>query len=149
MIKRTLLPSLILGAIGLLCCRCDGYESSIPDANVYLRRNITVEKLTPLGSYLYVPERVLATDRVGFGGLLVVHGQDNNFYAVDLACPHEVNATVKVGPPDSKGLCHCAVCGEDYDMSFGMGLPQKHISKEALRHYNVYLEENDYLEVRR
>jgi nitrite reductase/ring-hydroxylating ferredoxin subunit len=142
--KHLLLFVLLAGLSG-----CDGYVSSIPDMEVYLKRNLTTEKLNTFGAYLYVTEPVLAIDRIGFGGLLIVHAQDNIFYAVDLACPHEVDPDVRISPPDVMGICKCPTCGEEYDMSYGMGTPRKGISKETLKHYNVSFDDNDYIIVTR
>lgn len=128
---------------------CEGYVSSIPDRDVYFKRNIRTEKLTPFGAYMYVTEPVYAVDRIGFGGLLIYHAQDNNFYAVDLACPKEVNWSIRISPPDDLGMCKCETCGEVYDMTFGQGSPTKGISKEPLRHYTVSFDENDFIFITR
>lgn len=128
---------------------CEGYISSIPDSPVYLKRNINTENLSPFGAYLYLTAPVLATDKIGFGGLLIYHAQDNVFYAVDLACPKEVSANVRISAPDDAGMCKCTTCGEIYDMSFGQGTPTKNIAKEPLRHYTVTFDENDFIFITR
>jgi hypothetical protein len=133
----------------ILLSACEGFVTSIPDRDVYFKRNINTENLTPFGAYLYVTEPQFALDRIGFGGLLIYHAQDNTFYAVDLACPKEVDPHVRIGRPSDAGLCKCDSCGEVYDMTFGQGIPTKGISKEPLRHYTVSFDENDYLFVTR
>lgn len=133
----------------LILAGCDGFVSSIPDNQVYLKRNINTENLTPFGAYLYITKPELATDKIGFGGLLVYHAQDNIFYAVDLACPKEVNRNVRISVPDDAGMCKCDSCGEVYDMSFGQGTPTKGIAKEPLRHYTVNFDENDFIFITR
>lgn len=145
--KRTLILSTVLLVIILMAC--DGYISSIPDREVYFKRNINTENLSPFGAYLYVTDRLFEVDRVGFGGLLIYHAQDNVYYAVDLACPKEVSPTVRISPPDDLGMCECDSCGEIYDMTFGQGTPTKGISKEALRHYTVSFDENDFIFITR
>lgn len=132
-----------------LLAGCTGYVSSIPDRDVYLKRNINTENLTPFGAYLYITEPVYAVDRIGFGGLLIYHALDDNYYAVDLACPKEVNPKVRISPPDDLGMCKCDSCGEVYDMSFGQGSPTKGIAKEPLRHYTVSFDENDFIYISR
>lgn len=132
-----------------LLAGCTGYVTSIPDREVYFKRNINTENLTPFGAYMYVTERAYEVDRIGFGGLLIYHAQDNVFYAVDLACPKEVSANVRISPPDDLGMCKCETCGEIYDMSFGQGSPTKGIAKEPLRHYTFSLVENDFFFITR
>jgi len=132
---------------------CDGYVSSIPDTDVYFKRDINTLQLSPFGAYLYVTKPgtvpLYAVDRIGFGGLLIYHAQDNIFYAVDLACPKEVNANTRISPPDDLGMCKCETCGEVYDMTFGQGSPTKGIAKEPLRHYTVSFDENDFILITR
>jgi len=138
----------LLPILFTLLAGCTGYVSSIPDRDVYLKRDINTN-LTPFGAYLYITERVFEVDRIGFGGLLIYHAQDNIFYAVDLACPKEVSPKVRISPPDDHGLCKCDSCGEVYDMSFGQGTPTKGIAKEPLRHYTVSFDENDFIFISR
>ena len=75
---------------------------------------------------------VTAVDAWGYGGVVAYVGL-NGYCAFDLACPYcagrgscspcEVNAPFAV----------CPVCGEEYDLGSGIGLPQHGISKETLR----------------
>ena len=128
---------------------CNGYISSIPDRDVYFKRNINTVNLSPFGAYMYVITPEFAVDRIGFGGLIIYHAQDNVYYAVDLACPKEVNPKVRIGIPNDAGMCKCDSCGEVYDMTFGQGSPTKGISKEPLRHYTVSFDENDFIFITR
>ena len=141
----------LLPILFTLLAGCTDYVSSIPDREVYLKRNINTEKLTPFGAYLYITEPVLAVDRIGFGGILIYHSLDVNksYYAVDLACPKEANPKVRISPPNDLGLCKCDSCGEVYDMSFGQGTPTKGIAKEPLRHYTTRQDENDFIFITR
>jgi hypothetical protein len=128
---------------------CEGFVTSIPDREVYFKRNMNTEQLSPFGAYLYVTAPEYAVDRIGFGGLLIYHALDNTFYAVDLACTKEVSPNVRIGRPNDAGMCKCESCGEVYDMSAGAGIPTKGISKEPLRHYTVSFDESDYIFVTR
>ena len=139
----------ILPILFALMAGCTGYVSSIPDREVYFKRDINTENLTPFGAYMYVTEPVYAVDKIGFGGLLIYHAQDNVFYAVDLACPKEMTYNVRISPPDDLGMCKCQTCGEVYDMTFGQGSPTKGIAKEPLRHYTVSFDENDFIFITR
>ncbi len=139
----------LLTILFVLMAGCTGYVSSIPDREVYFKRSINTENLTPFGAYMYVTAPVFSVDRIGFGGLLIYHAQDNVFYAVDLACPKEVTYNIRISPPDDLGMCKCVTCGEVYDMTFGQGSPTKGISKEPLRHYTVTFDENDFIFITR
>lgn len=145
---KKILSALICSSLLLLAC--DKYISSIPDADVYIKRNFSsFSILNSFGGYLYIAKPVYAVDRIGFGGILIVHAQDDNFYAVDLACPHEVDVNHKVSPPDDSGICKCPTCGEEYNMTFGQGNPTKKISKESLKHYRVTLDDSNNIIVTR
>ena len=76
-----------------------------------------------------------ATDRLGYGGLILsqdVHGQ---FRAFDLACPHEALRDVKV---ELDGiLVKCPKCGSVYDLSQGFGNRMSGKSDYDLKRYEV------------
>jgi len=139
----------LLLLIGFMSCQ--GYESSIPDSYVYLKRNIYTDNLSSPGSYLYVDKPRAATEGLGFGGILIVHSfdVDHVYYAFDLACPVEKNQNVRIGKPDQGLFCICDSCGEKYDLGLGLGVPLNHKSKEGLRRYTVRLDENNNIIVTR
>jgi hypothetical protein len=128
---------------------CDGTVSSIPERDVYLRRYIDNYQLSVVGKYIYITTRVNAEDRLGFGGLLVIHALNGEYYAVDLACPKELDEDTRVGLPNDLCICKCPVCGEEYDMGSGQGNPTKGIAKETLKHYSVYQDDYGYIVVTR
>ncbi|MDD4922062.1 MAG: hypothetical protein PHS30_06240 [Bacteroidales bacterium] len=147
--------SIFLGLSG-----CQGDESSIPDAAVYIKRNIystrteTGGVLNDPGACLYIDRPVLATDRIGFGGILIVHSENpldgtNGYFAFDLACPVERKSSVRVGKPDLNLTCRCSSCSEEYNLFFGNGDPLNHISKEGLRRYTVHLDNSNNVIVTR
>jgi nitrite reductase/ring-hydroxylating ferredoxin subunit len=126
----------------------DNYVSSIPNAAVRLQLNLTSTyptfKDNP-NSYLVFDKPVQATDRVGYGGVLVYVGFDGNYYAFDLACPYEAKQNIKVTPNDL-GQVVCETCGTVYDISYGVGNPTEGPSKETLKRYKTSLE-GDWLHV--
>jgi nitrite reductase/ring-hydroxylating ferredoxin subunit len=134
---------LLLLILPLIMSGCDdNYISSIPVYPVSLELNLTSTYPTFRNSaneYLIFEKPVKATDRVGFGGILVYSGFDNNYYAFDLACPHEALAKTKVKPNDI-GQAVCETCGTVYDISFGIGNPASGPSKEALKRYKTALQ---------
>ena len=91
----------------------------------------------------------LAVDRLGFGGVLVVHGYSSNgapdYFAYDLACPHEVDRNVIV-VPDNEGKARCPKCGSVYVTMWGMGIPEtQSVSKYPLRPYRVRAKDGNTL----
>ena len=132
LITRLFLPIMLVCLIG-----CSSYESDIPVRSVYIKRNINTYNLNSYGSYLYISAASLSPDEIGYGGILIVHAFDGNYYAFDLACPVEVNENVRIGKPDGSLISKCDSCGERYDLSFGLGTPLNHISKQSLKRYTV------------
>ena len=126
---------LLLGLIALTAC--ENYVSSIPDMPVHLQLNLLTEyphlKNNPNQCLIFDKPR-LASDRIGFGGVLVYSDFYAEFHAFDLACPYEAKPSVKLYP-DSMGNMICPQCGEVYDISLGMGIPTKGICKEPLKRY--------------
>jgi len=124
---------------------CRGYESNIPDRPVYLKRNIDTENISSPGSFLYISSVKFATDRIGFGGILIIHTYENNFSAFDLACPVELRENIRIGKPDQSLISKCDSCGEKYYLIDGSGTPTKGISKERLKRYKVTVDEYNNL----
>jgi nitrite reductase/ring-hydroxylating ferredoxin subunit len=145
-IRQYIVPALTISLI--LLSGCKDYESSIPDRDVYISRFISLSgNLADIGGYLYIDQKVNTIDRIGFGGILIYHAIDGKYYAVDLACPHEVSTDSKIGLPNSVGQCTCNTCGETYDMLSGQGTPTKGISKESLKQYSVSFKGSDEIVV--
>lgn len=73
-----------------------------------------------------------AEDRVGYGGLVVVHlsGIGEPFCAYEAACPYDWPTVVSVQPMPEKQLpegtllaVQCPRCGTVYDLTLGLGQP--------------------------
>ena len=121
---------------------CGRYQSSIPESPVFMRRNLnTINCLFP-GDYYYITEPQTASDRLGYGGLLLVMGFDDQYYAYDLACPVECRTDVRVGQPSEVLEVVCPQCGESYQLGFGLGTPSTGVSKEGLKRYSVVVDVN-------
>ena len=118
----------------------DNYISSIPNYAVSLQLNLTSTYSTfknSVNQYLIFDKPVNANDLIGFGGVLVYTGFDGNYYAFDLACPHEApEQNLKVIPND-EGKAVCETCGTVYNISFGIGDPIEGPSKETLKRYKT------------
>jgi len=133
---------LMMIGILLLIVGCESKETTIPDRPVYLRRNLVENNLLPVGSYLYVTQPV-GSDKLGFGGIIIVHTYEDDYCAFDLACPKEQTPSVRIGKPNELLICTCESCGEQYDLMYGLGTPLKGISKVPLKRYSAYIDPFD------
>lgn len=119
----------------------DNVLSSIPDFPVYLELNLTSTYPTFRNSYnksLLFKKPVLATDRIGYGGILVYTGLDGKYYAFDMSCPYEAKQSILVYPND-KGQVVCEGCGSVFDIGYGIGNPSSGKAKETLKRYKTSL----------
>lgn len=135
---------LLLAAISFASCESN-YVSSIPDYPVYMELNLASTypnfRDNP-NQYLVFKQPVNANERVGYGGLLIyckLIPDDKPYSAFDLACPYEVDHTIKVVPNDM-GQAVCPECGTIYDISAGIGNPTEGPAKETLRRYKANLQ---------
>ena len=127
----------------------DEIYSTIPNAPVSFKLNLNFydsQLNAGVGAYLKITEKRLETDRLGFGGLLIVNGigeQPVNLFAYDLACPNEASRSALIVPEDINETgtptaltAKCSKCGAVYDIIDGFGTP-KSGSKYYLRSYRV------------
>lgn len=117
----------------------DTYISSIPDYPVYLELNlVTTYPIFRNSSNKYITflKPVTAIERIGYGGILVYTGFDGTYYAFDMSCPYEHQATVRVYPNDI-GQVVCEKCGSVYDIGYGIGNPSSGKAKEVLKRYKA------------
>lgn len=117
---------------------CDREEvSGIPYAAVnYTLYDRDIRALSSPSSSLVVTKPRLATDRIGFGGLLVVHGLEG-YYAFDLACPVEARSNIKLALDNSGTKACCAHCGAEFDILSSDGFPIKNTHFKLVRYYVV------------
>lgn len=137
----------------LAFCACDThttYRSSVPSYPVNIRINTyegTYVHFKPEYPYTYMivdkdgyhfngqtmPRK--ETDRFGYAGVVVYIDGSGTYSAYDMACPHCVKQDE---PVEVDGmLATCPLCGEEYDLGTGYATPQKGISDEALRRYDL------------
>ena len=135
-------------AATLFCgCENDIYRSSIPDVSVHLELNLVSQYplfANSVNEYLLFTEPRYATDRIGFGGVIVYTTFEGKYSAFDLACPVEAKRDTRV-EPDGSGMLTCNSCGEVYDITFGLGYPTKGVSREPLKMYKTSLYGNKLL----
>jgi len=127
----------------------DEIYSTIPNAPVSYKLNLNfldAQLNAGVGAYSVITKPRLATDRLGYGGLLIVNGIGEdptvNLYAYDLACPNENDRTL-IEPQNTSqsGIptaitAKCPKCGAVYNIIDGYGTPQSG-SKYYLRSYRV------------
>ncbi|MCE5175631.1 MAG: hypothetical protein ABFC90_05175 [Bacteroidales bacterium] len=146
--KRYLSARWLFLVLFLISAGCDGFDSSIPDAYVYVKRDITATKLNEPNTTCYISKSNLANEGLGYGGIIIVHAFDGEYYAFDLSCPVEHESDIRIGYADQSLICKCDSCGEEYELGFGLGTPKNHKSKEALRRYKVTIVNNDIIVTR-
>jgi len=150
---------LLILILGVITSSCEGpYISPIPDYPVSMSLNLTASYPTFKNSanqYLIFTKPITATDRIGYGGLLVCTGVmmddygNSLYFAYDLACPHEADATIRVAPlGDRLGEVKCPECGTVYNAGYGFGEPLSGPSKHPLKRYKTMLH-GDILQVYR
>ena len=124
------------------------YRSSVPSYPVNIRINTyegTYVHFVHIYTYWIVDEKGYhfngqtmprkETDRFGYAGVVVYIDGNGNYSAYDMACPHCVKQDT---PVEIDGmLATCPICGEEYDLGTGYATPQKGISNEALRRYDL------------
>ena len=133
----------------LLSCGKEEPRDTLPFAEVHFRVNLHIHNSlqNPL-SYKIVTNRILETDRIGYGGLLIVSGFNSEIFAYDLACPVERNRNIRVVPTDN-GTAVCPVCHSVFNTSLGLGSPVSGVARVALQRYRVVRQnEGEYLIMR-
>ncbi len=131
---------LMLGSVMLLsifACE-DNVNFKTPNLPVYVELNLQQSANRPLmtpGGIVLIDEPRLEGERLGFGGLAVVRDQlETKFYAFDLACPYENNASVLL---EIDGFfLKCPECKSEFDVISGFGAPTKLPARTPLRRYH-------------
>lgn len=127
--------------------------SRIPESRVSLQLNIDYHRLTePLTGRSFTSVNGLTANTfLGFGGVLVYYGLalDGGFHhhAYDLACPVEVDRTVRVSIFESV-KARCAKCGSTFDIQYGGGVPIGGVAQREgyfLRSYRTNLNGRELL----
>lgn len=141
----------------LVSCEVD-VVSPVPTRPVSLRLNLKTEYTaftsSNTGAYIACTERVLATDAIGYQGVLVTVSSSERYCAFDMACPGCLSRVEPVDPNYREGkremhFCtevRCPACGETYSVWDGMGWPSGQVAHKPLRQYRVYLQ-GDILQV--
>lgn len=125
----------------LLLLGCDGvnYRSSVPYVPVSYTLYITSKHphfVTANGyQAMTITQTKFEREYIGYAGLLVWVGMDENYHAADLCCPKCLKPNK---PVELDGIfAVCPLCGEQFDLSYGYAFPTKGYTKEPLRMYQV------------
>lgn len=154
----------VVVAVSFTSCDDAIIESPVPAGRVHYSCNIGIindvmgrdkgqADLDCPGGYvrIYDKQKLMATDEVGTGGLLLLHNFENTgFYAFDLTCPY----CYKVGGSPAEKMhrltisqeffnkAQCNVCGSEFGSVFyGSPAPSAGPANEhnyILRKYNAY-----------
>lgn len=82
-----------------------------------------------------ITQKKFEREYIGYAGLLIWIGMDNQYHAADLCCP---NCLKKNQPVQVDGLyAICPTCNEHFDLSSGYPFPTKGITKFPLRVYQA------------
>lgn len=93
------------------------------------------------GSYKTFTTPRLDKEQLGFGGLLVVHGDvEGTLYAYDLACPKEDSRSSLVVPQPGGVTAICPTCKTHYSILLGTGHVMSGPSEEPLQRYRAIAE---------
>jgi nitrite reductase/ring-hydroxylating ferredoxin subunit len=128
----------------LLCLfilACEGLENPIPNYPAHLDLDLTFEdkalRDVPSSKAYTLKNINTNTERIGFGGILVVHAVDDQFYAFDMACPHEANRSTLIEADANTLSAVCPKCGTKYDIGFGGSGAPNGVGKNYLKKYTV------------
>ncbi len=124
-------------ATGVSCS--SSTEPGTPVAPVYLDRSLHESELQELaspGGMVRLVEPRSSGERLGYGGLLLVRSLvEEQFYAYDLACPHEAPQRSRLEVRELEALC--LSCESRYEVVHGSGAPISGVSRSPLRRYRA------------
>jgi nitrite reductase/ring-hydroxylating ferredoxin subunit len=80
-------------------------------------------------------QALAATDMIGYGGVIVYIDGGGQYNAFDMCCPHCLDPSKPIEMDGFFGVC--PICGEAYDLSWGLAVPTQKIATEALRRYPI------------
>ena len=152
---KHILPLMMLVALVLCACRGQEETTSVPSSPVRLTIDLRQGPYVhfvkeAINTYIVVDSKgyhyngqtypLKAEDYYGFGGVIIYITTTKEYAAFDLGCPHCLN---KATPTQVNGIYTiCPICGEEYDLSSGIGNPTKGVTNEYLRHYTVSNDNN-------
>ena len=145
--------SIFIFQFSLSSCEGTTFQSSVPAYPVHVEINtmtefvdflptntnayitVTSEGYKENGKFVKLPT---VMDAWGYGGV-VAYVSMNGYVAFDMACPYCAGRGTK-SPCEIDGIyAVCEHCGEQYEIGSGYAVPQKGISREALRRLGLMI----------
>lgn len=131
--------SLAIVCLILLLAGCEKTNNPVPDYPVYLDLNIPAlyPHFVPDNGYqtLTFTQKKYEYELIGYAGVLVWISMDCKYYAADMCCANCLN---RERPVKVDGIfAVCPVCGEQYDLSYGLANPTKGHAKKTLRRFGT------------
>ena len=128
---------ILVGLALLTACEDINRRSSVPPSPVNYTVRITSEHphfvIANGFQTMTVTKKTYMDENIGYAGLLIWVGMDEAYHAADLCCPYCVQRN---RPLEVDGIfAVCKMCGEHYDISYGIGNPTKGITNEPLKLY--------------
>lgn len=127
-----------LAVVSLVACRSTE-EPQTPiypvNLSLHLQQNTYRLLLSP-ATITTITTPMYASDRLGFGGLALVHGWGlNEYYAYELVCPYENRTDVRLEVRNIE--LACPQCSTRYEVLSGSGVPIEGVGKSPLRRYRA------------
>lgn len=138
------------GLFFFVSCGSSPEPHPLPEAPARLTLDLSGEAYVlraPLGTLEVRSPRTM-DERVGVGGIVIVHGipqgGSSGYYAYDMACPIEAPGLSVIVPykdNEHEGLIlyRCPSCGEVYELGLGIGNPVRGLGRHPLRQYTAIL----------
>jgi hypothetical protein len=151
--KKMIIPLLLLFFTAFACK--EEIYSNIPNAPVSYRLSLNLQDFSlnaGTGAYLCITQKRFETDRLGYGGLLIVNDGIGyelvNLHAYDLACPVEANRSILIVPENTSQTgtptaitAKCPHCGAVYNIIDGCGtrlqLPRSPRQSDSTYYYSL------------
>ena len=140
---------LIIVSIVFAACKNNAYDSSIPNAPIYIRLDLSFHATqlnAPNENACFTEIDVVKGVRnIGYGGVLIHSSPTSNinnltgvdYSAFDMACPYEVDKTTRILPDESGMYAICEKCGSKFELTFGQIATKESLAKEILKRYNI------------
>lgn len=137
MVKKIFISIVALLALG--ACESSNIVNPVPNYPVSMELNILGEfpnfTQANIGAHMEFVTPRFPTERIGYSGVLVFVNFNEQYSAFDLCCPHCLERFM---PLEVEGLfAVCPICGEEYDLTYGYGVPTQGIAKNYLKTYKT------------
>jgi len=128
-------------SICLIITACAEHQNPVPNYPVHINVDLTYRdkelRDVPSSKAFTLKNININFEQVGFGGVLVVHAIDDQYYAFDLSCPYEASRTTLVEADENTLTAVCPRCGTKYDIGFGGSGAPNGVSSHYLKRYTV------------